>query len=76
MSIARILFDLSAVQQTAKPAKGMLDEETRMMDYFGYRWTGGNLVVPNFKENIAKQFDIEWAGNLKNGWTGVSGCRD
>ena len=32
-----------------------------------------NYVV--FKENTAKEFDIEWAGNLKNGWTGVSGVQ-
>ena len=32
-----------------------------------------NCVV--FKENRAKEFDIEWAGNLKDGWTGVSGVQ-
>ena len=32
-----------------------------------------NCVV--FKENTAKELDIDWAGNLKNGWTGVSGVQ-
>jgi hypothetical protein len=32
-----------------------------------------NYVV--LKENTAREFDIEWAGNFKNGWTGVSGVQ-
>ncbi len=32
-----------------------------------------NCVV--FKENTAKAFDIEWTGNLKDGWTGVTGVQ-
>lgn len=32
-----------------------------------------NCVV--FKGNTAKDFQIEWAGNLKDGWTGASGVQ-
>jgi hypothetical protein len=57
--------------------------------FYWKRWLDGLFVVSEatrlekaepsncvvFQENTAKEFDIEWAGNLKNGWTGVSGVQ-
>jgi hypothetical protein len=57
--------------------------------FYWNRWLDGLFVVSEatsletaepsncvvFEECTTKEFDIEWAGNLRNGWTGVTGVQ-
>jgi hypothetical protein len=72
---------------TMSSTTGTVDTNTTY--FYRLSWLDGRFVVSDatsldaaqksnyiiFRENRAKEFQLEWAGNLEDGWTGVTGVQ-